>query len=115
MGKNDAIKFMNISKRQSAILSFIGNNPGAQTQDIRAYVSKKNESEISRITIIRDLEVLLENNLLKKKAWDDRLSTKFLSKEACWLRNWILMNILKSLPISAARQKKLFSRIFLKA
>lgn len=58
---------MNISTRQSTILSFIGNNPGVQTQDIREYVSKKNESEISRITIIRDLEVLLENNFIEKE------------------------------------------------
>lgn len=58
---------MDITSRQSNILTFISEKPGAQTQDILAYINKKNESEISRVTIIRDIEVLLESDFIKKE------------------------------------------------
>lgn len=57
---------MEISPRQTTILNFINNNPGTQTQDIREYVAKSSGAEISRMTVIRDIEVLLENKFIQK-------------------------------------------------
>lgn len=57
---------MEISPRQSQILSFIRDNSGVQTQDIREQVVKSLSKEISRLTIIRDLDVLLKNDFIKK-------------------------------------------------
>lgn len=58
---------MEISSRQTLILSFINNNPNTQTQNIREYLAKSSGADISRMTIIRDIDVLLENNFIQKK------------------------------------------------
>lgn len=57
---------MEISPRQATILNFINNNPSAQTQDIREYLTKSSGADISRMTIIRDIEVLLKNKFIQK-------------------------------------------------
>lgn len=58
---------MILTKRQGFILNFIANNPGSQTQDIRSYVVAKNKEDISRITVIRDIEELLKDGYLQKE------------------------------------------------
>lgn len=58
---------MQISSRQTLILSFIDNNPDTQTQNIREYLVKSSGADISRMTVIRDIEALLENGFIQKK------------------------------------------------
>lgn len=56
-----------LTKRQSSILTFIRENKGVGTQEIKAYIEKKNDEELSRITIIRELDILFANKLIKRE------------------------------------------------
>jgi Fic family protein len=58
---------MKISSRQIRILSFISNNPNIQTQRILEYLNKSSDDGISRMTVIRDLDVLLANDFIRKE------------------------------------------------
>jgi len=58
---------MKISSRQALILGFINSNPNTQTQSIREYLATSSGVDISRMTVIRDIEVLLENEFIQKK------------------------------------------------
>ncbi|MBU1177387.1 MAG: Fic family protein [Patescibacteria group bacterium] len=51
-----------LTKRQIEILDFIKKSSGASNQEIKNYLKN-----ISRVTVIRDLNFLLENNLIKQK------------------------------------------------
>ncbi|MEI8097174.1 MAG: Fic family protein, partial [Candidatus Moraniibacteriota bacterium] len=53
--------------RQALILDFIDNNTNAQTQSIREYLTVSLGNDISRMTVIRDIEVLLTNDFIQKK------------------------------------------------
>jgi Fic family protein len=54
-----------INKRQSLILSYVKKNNKANNQEIKDYLEKKNIS-ISRYTIIRDLDILINNGFLHR-------------------------------------------------
>lgn len=57
----------NLSKRQKAILDFINIKKEISTTEILAFIKQTFEGEISRITILRDIEVLLKCTLIKKQ------------------------------------------------
>ncbi|MFH1226086.1 MAG: Fic family protein [bacterium] len=57
---------LKLTKRQENILNVIRQNKKANNREIRQYLEKERE-DVSRITIIRDLDILLKNNLLVKK------------------------------------------------
>lgn len=54
-----------LSKRQAHILEFIRNSEQAGNKEIREHV-KERFGDISRVTIVRDIDVLLENKLIEK-------------------------------------------------
>lgn len=56
---------MQLNKRQTKILNFIQEKQSAKRSDIELYISFSDDKS-SKITILRDLEVLLENNFIKK-------------------------------------------------
>jgi Fic family protein len=56
---------MNITKRQYKILNFIQDQESAKRTDIELYISSIDD-KVSKITILRDLEVLLKQKLIKK-------------------------------------------------
>lgn len=56
---------MKLTKRQYKILNFIQEKQSAKRSDIELYINLS-EDKGSKITILRDLEVLLENNFIKK-------------------------------------------------
>ncbi|MCR4322504.1 MAG: hypothetical protein NUV61_00245, partial [Candidatus Azambacteria bacterium] len=62
---NDTIKMDTLSKRQAHILEFIRKSEQAGNKEIREYV-KERFGDISRVTIVRDIDVLLENKLIEK-------------------------------------------------
>ena len=51
-----------LTKRQIKILDFIKKSNGASNQEIKNYLET-----ISRVTVVRDLNFLLENNLIEQK------------------------------------------------
>lgn len=55
-----------LSHRQNLILNFIKHRQEASTKEIKKYIDA-NYQETNRITIIRDLEVLLNKNLIAKQ------------------------------------------------
>ncbi|MFH1956505.1 MAG: Fic family protein [Patescibacteria group bacterium] len=55
-----------LTKRQLDILNFIRENEKTGNQSIRAIIAKK-FGDISRITVVRDLEALLQAGLIKKE------------------------------------------------
>ena len=64
---NDTIKFMlKLNQRQKLIFDYIRENKGAQNQAIKNYLEKEIEEKISRVTVVRDLDLLLKNDLIKK-------------------------------------------------
>ena len=56
---------MEITKRQYKILNFIQERQSAKRADIELYIASL-DNKVSKITIIRDLEILLEKKLIKK-------------------------------------------------
>jgi DeoR/GlpR family transcriptional regulator of sugar metabolism len=56
---------MNLTKRQYKIFDFIQEKQSVKRAEIEAYISSMDES-VSKITILRDLDALLEKNLIKK-------------------------------------------------
>jgi len=56
---------MNLTKRQYKILNFIQEQEFAKRADIESYISSFDDKS-SKITILRDLEVLLKQKLIKK-------------------------------------------------
>lgn len=57
---------MNLTKRQSLILDYINKNSFLSRLDIEKYIATVDD-KISKNTIIRDLDVLLKNNFIKKQ------------------------------------------------
>lgn len=55
-----------ITKRQENILNFIRQNKKANNREIRQYFEEERE-DVSRVTVVRDIDILLKNNLLIKK------------------------------------------------
>lgn len=55
-----------INNRQNIILNFIYQNPNSQNNAIREYLGKKLNESVSRVTIVRDINFLLKNNLIKR-------------------------------------------------
>lgn len=79
---NDTIKFMfKLIKRQLDILEFIRKNNGAGNREIRAQLEKQ-LGEISRITVVRDLDQLAAAGMIKKegKGRNLRYAEKLASK-----------------------------------
>lgn len=56
---------MDLTKRQYKILSFIQDRQSVKRSDIELYISSTDDKS-SKITILRDLDVLLEKKLIKK-------------------------------------------------
>lgn len=56
----------NITKRQGEILAIISKNESVSNKEIKAHLEEKYKS-ISRLTIIRDLEILIEAGMVVKK------------------------------------------------
>ena len=56
---------MNLNKRQSIILDYINKHSSSSRQEIEEYVASVDDKS-SKNTIIRDLDVLLKNNYIKK-------------------------------------------------
>lgn len=72
---------MELSSRRATILDFINNNPGIQTQDIRKYlIANLPDAGISRMTVIRDIEVLLENEFIQKSGLGRSVAYKIAPK-----------------------------------
>ena len=59
---------MNLNKRQNLILEYINKNSSLTRLEIEEYISKVDD-KASKNTIIRDLDVLLKNNLIKKQGF----------------------------------------------
>lgn len=55
------------TKRQLIILQLIRQNPGLQNKDILAYLQKELGEKFGRVTIVRDIDVLLKQNLIKRQ------------------------------------------------
>ena len=53
-----------LSNRQKLILQFIQNNKGVSTKDILEKINKQSAKDLRRLTIIRDLDILLRNNFI---------------------------------------------------
>ncbi len=72
-----------ITKRQADILGFVRNKSKAGNDEIREAISKR-YGDISRITIVRELDVLLKNGLVEKSGrgrsvvYREKLSTPLL-------------------------------------
>ncbi|MDD5396697.1 MAG: Fic family protein [Candidatus Moranbacteria bacterium] len=58
---------INLTKRQSTIFGFIRGQKGVGTREIKAYTERDLGEVFSRVTIIRDMDFLLENKLIKKE------------------------------------------------
>ena len=56
---------MNLTKRQYAIFDFIQEKQLTKRVEIELYINST-EGKVSKITIIRDLDVLLKEKLIKK-------------------------------------------------
>lgn len=56
-----------LTKRQLNILEFIQEKESVGNQDIKDYLEKKSQEEISRITVVRDVNDLLKKGLIKKQ------------------------------------------------
>lgn len=67
-----------INKRQSLILNYINKHNGSSRLELEKYVESVNDKS-SKNTIIRDLDVLLKNNYIKKTG--SARNTKYLSAE----------------------------------
>jgi len=63
--KNINATINSMNKRQKIILGFIAQNPGTNNSSIQEYLTKEYQ-DVSRFTIIRDLNFLLEQGLIKK-------------------------------------------------
>ncbi|MEI7620287.1 MAG: Fic family protein [Candidatus Falkowbacteria bacterium] len=55
-----------LNQRQQLILGFIRKNKRAQNQAIKEYLEKEIKEDISRVTVVRDLDILLKNKLILK-------------------------------------------------
>lgn len=55
-----------INPRQQKILKIIRHNPGIQNSGITPLLVKESGEEVTRVTIVRDLDVLLKAKLIKK-------------------------------------------------
>jgi len=71
---------MEISSRQALIMEFISNNPDTQTQSIRDYLAKLSGEDISRMTVIRDVEILLKNKFIQKAGSGRSVAYKVTAK-----------------------------------
>lgn len=60
------INMEKLTKRQFNILEFLREKKSAGNQEIKDYLEKENQEEISRITIVRDINNLLKKGLIKK-------------------------------------------------
>lgn len=58
---------MELNGRQKSILAYISENNTAQNRQIQEFLEKSGQEPVSRITVIRDLEVLLEAGLIRKE------------------------------------------------
>lgn len=58
---------MNITRRQRKIFEYIRKSEGVSRSDISGFLRKELQEEFSHMTIVRDLEVLLEQELIVKK------------------------------------------------
>ena len=56
-----------LTRRQAIILQFIRQNPNTQNRDILAYLEKELGEDFGRVTIVRDISVLLERKLIKRQ------------------------------------------------
>ena len=56
-----------LTKRQDLILQFIRKNSGVQNKHILDYLSKELEEDFGRVTIVRDIDVLRKNNMIKRQ------------------------------------------------
>ncbi|MFA5773464.1 MAG: Fic family protein [Candidatus Paceibacterota bacterium] len=75
-----------LTERQKKILGFITENTQIGISEILEFINK-NELEITRFSIIRDLNILIENNLVKKVGGGR--STKYTPKENDTLHKYI--------------------------
>lgn len=57
---------MEFSGRQRSILAYISQNKSVQNRQIQEFLEKSEKEPISRMTIIRDLEILLASGLIRK-------------------------------------------------
>ncbi|MDP2684792.1 MAG: Fic family protein [bacterium] len=56
-----------LTKRQSIILQFIRQNPGSQNKDILDYLKKESGEDFGRVTIVRAIDILLRQGLIKRQ------------------------------------------------
>lgn len=70
-----------LNKRQLEIFGFIKENKSANNQEIKDYL-KKDFGAVSRITIIRDINLLLKNKLIAKKGRGRNVRYEELVKSA---------------------------------
>jgi len=82
--ENDTINLMiKLNKRQKEVLEFIRKNPKTNTSAVLEFVIKSYE-DTSRITIVRDLNLLLKGGLIKKQGkgrsvtYQERIKNSFL-------------------------------------
>jgi len=79
-------QMIKLTERQKKILGFITENTQIGISEILEFINK-NELEITRFSIIRDLNILIENNLVKKVGGGR--STKYTPKENDTLHKYI--------------------------
>lgn len=63
-GKNDTIRRM-YNKRQELILDFVKDNPNANRDQIASFLEKMN-IKASKVTIVRDLNTLIQDGIIEK-------------------------------------------------
>ena len=68
---NVTIKMKSLTKRQSDILSYIRSKKTASNREIKEFL-EKNSDELSRITVVRDMDTLIKNGFIKNKAKGER-------------------------------------------
>ncbi len=56
-----------LTKRQNSILFFISKNKKASTREIKNYLKEEEKLDLNRVTIIRELDKLLEKKVIQKK------------------------------------------------
>ncbi|MCK5211682.1 Fic family protein [Candidatus Parcubacteria bacterium] len=86
----------NLSSRQKLILQFIQNNKGVSTKEILSEINKQNEKELRRLTIIRDLDILLQKGFIFRSG--QGRGVRYLPGENQWLHYFDPQNYFETGP-----------------
>ncbi len=103
-----------LNQRQLNIYSFIGNKEGATNREIRNFLKSINVN-VSRMTVIRDLDKLLQNNLITKNGHNRNVVYRIIPENAMLIfidpEKYFNKNIEDRILISKTFNFKIFDKI----